>query len=153
MSGALQLTITTPMEVLVDHIPVLSVRAEDASGSFGILPGHADVLTVLTASVLRWKTAEGQAGFCAVGPGLLTVSGGIRVDVACRKAIPGEALEALEQEVRSFKQGETEADRQARVEQMRLHANAVRQMMRFLRPDRPGVLDHPPSVTPTGGET
>ncbi|ATG48596.1 F0F1 ATP synthase subunit epsilon [Celeribacter ethanolicus] len=149
----LELTITTPMEVLVDHLPVRSLRAEDASGSFGILPGHSDVLTVLTASVLRWKTAEGQAGFCAVGPGLLTVSGGDRVDIACRKAIPGEALEVLEQEVRHFKQGETEADRQARVEQMRLHANAVRQMMRFLRPDRPGVLDHPPSVTPTEGET
>ena len=38
MSTALHLTITTPAVILVDSDDVASVRAEDASGSFGILP-------------------------------------------------------------------------------------------------------------------
>src|SRR2546429_1741177 len=48
MSAALHLTITTPAVILVDSDDVASVRAEDASGSFGILPSHADLLTMLT---------------------------------------------------------------------------------------------------------
>ena len=57
MSAGLHLTVTTPMEVLVDATGVRSVRAEDASGAFGILPGRADFLTSLPASVLRWRDA------------------------------------------------------------------------------------------------
>ena len=51
MRGALHLTITTPMAMLVDAADVRSVRAEDESGHFGILPGHSDYLTALPASV------------------------------------------------------------------------------------------------------
>lgn len=152
MSAALSLTITTPMEVLVDHAQVRSVRAEDASGSFGLLPGHADFLTVLPASVLRWKEPDGTARFCAVGPGLLTVLGGTEVNVSCRKAILGADLEALEGEVEGLRHAETDADRRARVEQLRLHANAVRQMMRLLRPEQSGAFEHPPAPGPQGGQ-
>ena len=53
MSGGLHLTIATPAKLLVDIEDVRSVRAEDASGSFGILAGHADLLTVLSLSVVR----------------------------------------------------------------------------------------------------
>ena len=42
---------------------VVSVRAEDASGSFGILPGHADFLTSLAPSVVRWRRRDGRAAF------------------------------------------------------------------------------------------
>ncbi|SFJ12880.1 F0F1 ATP synthase subunit epsilon [Celeribacter neptunius] len=150
MTKTFRLTITTPMELLLDQVPVLSLRAEDESGSFGILKGHTDFLTVLPASILRWISAAGETRYCAVGPGLLTVSGGDQVAVSCRKAILGDELDKLEAEVRELRQGEADLDRQARVEQMRLHANAVRQMMRFLRPARPGMLDHPPSVTAGG---
>ena len=52
MSG-LHLTIATPAAVLVDADGVASLRAEDESGAFGVLPGHADLLTVLPPSVLR----------------------------------------------------------------------------------------------------
>ena len=54
MSAGLRLTIATPAALLVDVDNVRSLRAEDMSGSFGVLPGHADLLTVLPASVLRW---------------------------------------------------------------------------------------------------
>jgi len=144
MTEALHLTISTPMEILVDASVIASIRAEDASGSFGVLPGHTDFLTVLRPSVLRWVDTGGRMRFCALRSGLLTVRGGTRVAVACREGVLGDDLEALRQRVRDMRRDEADEDRRSRVEHMRLHAQAVRQMMRFLRPGRSGALDHPP---------
>ena len=47
MSVGLHLTLATPTALLVDENGVVSVRAEDESGSFGILPGHAEWATFL----------------------------------------------------------------------------------------------------------
>jgi len=138
MSAALHLTITTPAVVLVESDDVVSVRAEDASGSFGILPSHADLLTMLTPSVVRWRTAAGHAGFCAVKGGVLTVSQGRRVAIACRDGIVEDSLRTLEDRVRAVRAEQAEADRRARVAQVQLHMRAVRQLVRYLRPGQAG---------------
>ena len=135
MNGTLHLTITTPSQILVKSDDVVAVRAEDESGSFGILPGHADLLTVLVPSVLRWRTADGAARFCAVRGGVFTVASGRDVAVACRGGVVGDSLGELEAKVRAVRAQELEADRKARVEQIRLHALAVRQLVRYLRPN------------------
>jgi F-type H+-transporting ATPase subunit epsilon len=135
MSAALHLTITTPSQILVESDDVVAVRAEDQSGSFGILPGHADLLTVLVPSVLRWRTADGAARYCAVRGGVFTVAAGRDIAVACREGVVGDSLEDLEAKVRTVRAQELEADRKARVEQVRLHALAVRQLLRYLRPN------------------
>ena len=135
MSGTLHLTVTTPAQILVASDNVMAVRAEDQSGSFGILPGHADLLTVLVPSVLRWRTADGAACFCAVRGGVFTISSGRDVAVACREGVVGDSLEDLEAKVRTVRAQELEADRKARVEQIRMHALAVRQLVRYLRPN------------------
>ena len=135
MSGTLHLTVTTPAQILVESDNVVAVRAEDQSGSFGILPGHADLLTVLVPSVLRWRTADGAARFCAVRGGVFTVSSGRDVAVACREGVVGDSLDELQAKVRAVRAQELEADREARVEQIRLHALAVRQLVRYLRPN------------------
>lgn len=140
MSRALTLTITTPTRILVEGLEVHAVRAEDETGSFGILPGHTDFLTVLPASVVRWRTADDVTHYCAQGGGLLTVQGGAQVSVACRQGTLGDDLARLEQEVERLRATETDSARKARVEQMRLHANAVRQLMRLLRPGRAGTF-------------
>lgn len=134
---ALHLRITTPMSILVDDPGATSVRAEDESGGFGILPGHTDLLTVLPASVVRWRRADGTQRFCALRGGLMTVEDGTSVAIACRQGLVGDDLHALEHEVIRMRSAETDADRRARVEQMRMHANAVRQLMRYLRPGTP----------------
>ena len=54
----MRLLITTPTAVIVDEQHVVAVRAEDESGSFGILNGHADYLTALTVSVVSWRHAD-----------------------------------------------------------------------------------------------
>ena len=143
MSTALHLTVTTPAVVLVDSDDVASVRAEDESGSFGILPSHADLLTMLTPSVVRWRTVSGRTGFCAVKGGVLTVSQGRRVAIACREGIVDDSLETLEQRVRQVRAEQLEAERRARVAQVQLHMRAVRQLVRYLRPGSAGELHVP----------
>ncbi len=131
---ALRLTIATPSQVWFDGVEIVSLRAEDASGSFGIRTGHADFVTQLTSSVVRWTGTDGVARFCAVNGGVLLVLGGSTVSIACREAIPGESLEELEMIVRRRHADEDDAARRARVDQLRLHARVVRQMLRYLRP-------------------
>jgi F-type H+-transporting ATPase subunit epsilon len=66
----MRLRIVTPLSVVVDE-DADSLRAEDASGSFGIRPGHAPFLTALAISIVSWKTASGRASSgsapCAAG--------------------------------------------------------------------------------------
>lgn len=146
MSGALHLTLTTPMALLVDDASVTSLRAEDESGAFGILPGHTDLLTALPASVLRWRDGDGARHYCAIRGGLMTVTGGARVAIACRDGILGDDLPTLEARVRDLRAAELEAERKGRVEQTRLHTQAVRRMMRYMRAGHAVAMEHPPGV-------
>jgi len=134
MSKALRLTITTPNVLLVDEEGVQSVRAEDETGGFGLLPGHADFLTVLPASVVRWRTAAGLEAYCALRGGVLTTSRGERVSIACRQGVLGQDLQKLEADARRARAERLDEAARARVEQTRLHAQTVRQLIRYLHP-------------------
>jgi F-type H+-transporting ATPase subunit epsilon len=137
MNALLHLTIATPSRVLFDSTEVAALRAEDATGSFGILPGHAAFLTVLAPSVLRWHAADGIEIFCAVKEGVLRVSGGHEVSIACREGVMGTngmSLEVLEAQVDAARAAQIDAVRRARVDETRLHAQAVRRLLRYLRP-------------------
>ncbi len=145
----LALTITTPEAVLVSRADIRSLRAADASGDFGILPGHADLLTVLPASVVRFRAGDEVWHYCAVRGGVMTVSGGRTVAIACRQASLSDDLDALASAVAADRAAGTDADRRARVDEMRLHARAVRQMLRYLRP---GPNEAAGPVPPSGEE-
>jgi F-type H+-transporting ATPase subunit epsilon len=75
----------TPESIVVDS-DVVHVRAEDDSGSFGVLDRHADLLTALTISVVVYRDQDRREHFVAVRGGLLTVTGGVRVRVLTRAA-------------------------------------------------------------------
>ena len=134
MTSGLHLIIATPAKLLIDVEDVRSLRAEDDSGGFGVLPGHADLLTVLPPSVVRWTAEGGSMTYCALSGGVLTVAGGNDVSIACRRGAIGGDLSALRAEIEAMRSAELDADRRARVEQMRLHARALRQLMRYLKP-------------------
>jgi F-type H+-transporting ATPase subunit epsilon len=134
MSEALRVTIATPSGLLVDSPDVAAFRAEDATGSFGILPGHADFLSVLVPCVLRWRTMGGERRFCAVSGAVLRVVNGRRISIACRDGELGDALETLEARVRNVREARLDAARRARVEQIRVNALAIRQILKYLRP-------------------
>jgi F-type H+-transporting ATPase subunit epsilon len=135
MTRSLHLIVTTPAKVLAEANNVVSVRAEDESGSFGILPGHSDLLTVLTPSVVHWRGADGATSFCAVRGGVFTVSAGRNVALACREGVVSDSLQDLEAKVRAARAQQLEDDRKARVQEVRAHAFAVRQLVRYLHPD------------------
>jgi len=134
-----RLRIVTPLSVVVDEEGVLALCAEDASGSFGILPGHADFLTSLAISVVNWKSGDGRRRFCAVRHGVLSVAAGRDVAIATREAVVGDDLATLDQVVLGRFHADIETERAERVESARLQLNAIRQIMRHLRPDGRGA--------------
>jgi F-type H+-transporting ATPase subunit epsilon len=137
----MRLLITTPTFVVIDEQNVVAIRAEDESGSFGILSGHADFLTALTVSVVSWHHADDRQRFCGVRRGVLSVTNGIEVAIATREAIVGDDLARLEQVVLAQFRDELEAERTARTESLRLQMQAIRQIVRYLRPERLGLFE------------
>lgn len=131
----MKLRIITPLEVVVDEDGVLALRAEDSSGGFGILSHHADFLTSLTVSVVGWKSADAKRHFCAVRRGVLSVTDGEAISIATREAIVGDDLATLDQTVLARFRADVETERTEHVESTRLQLNAIRQIMRHLRPD------------------
>lgn len=136
----MRLLITTPTAVVVDEPDTVAVRAEDESGSFGILPGHADFLTALTVSVVSWRRTDGARRFCAVRRGVLAVSRGTLVAIATREALVGDNLDHLEHVVLANFRNNVEAERTARTASLQLQMKAIRQIVRYLRPERPGAF-------------
>lgn len=137
MSAAMSLRIITPLAVIVDQ-QVARLRASDASGSFGILPGHADFLTRLAISVVTWVTPDGAARFCAVRGGALTVRAG-KVAIATREAVTGDDLDRLDREVLSRFRANLDEERVEHVETTRLQLHVMRQMLLRLRPKPRGT--------------
>jgi F-type H+-transporting ATPase subunit epsilon len=136
----MRLLITTPTTVVIDEPDVVSLRAEDQTGSFGILDRHTDFLAALTMSVVAWRHADGRQRYCAVRRGILRVGGGKEVAIATREAIVGDDLDRLEHVVLTQLRSTLDAERTARTESLRLQMKAIRQIVRYLRPERPNIL-------------
>jgi F-type H+-transporting ATPase subunit epsilon len=128
----MRLLIVTPLSVVVDE-DANSLRAEDASGSFGILPGHAPFLTALSISIVSWRTPEAER-FCALRGGVLTVDDGSSVHIATREAVVGHDLATLGTEVLARFRSDADEERAEHVETMRLQFNAIRHMISRLKP-------------------
>jgi len=134
----MKLVVTTPTSIAIDEQAVRSVRAEDASGSFGIEPHHADLLTTLSICVVRWRDHRDAEHYVAVRGGVLRVERGNLVEIATREAVVGHDLEHLRSEVLSAMIKNLEAEEVARSGALRLEHAAIRQIYRYLRPtDQP----------------
>ncbi|MBV8411294.1 MAG: F0F1 ATP synthase subunit epsilon [Alphaproteobacteria bacterium] len=140
----MRLLIATPTTIVVDEPEVSAVRAEDESGSFGILEGHDGLLTVLTVSVVSWHRADAPRQYCAVRRGILSISGGREVAIATREAIVGDDLDRLEQVVLAEFRHKTDNERAARAAGLQLQMKAIRQIVRYLRPERRGAEERSP---------
>lgn len=129
----MRLRIVTPLAIIVDREDVVSIRAEDASGSFGILTGHADFLTALTISVLSYKAADDAWHYCAVRGGVMAVNSGRDVLVTSRDVVEGDDLDTLDETVLARFRADIETERSEHAESTRLHLAAIRQIMQHLR--------------------
>ncbi|CAN5677806.1 hypothetical protein BH11PSE1_BH11PSE1_13090 [soil metagenome] len=115
----------------------MSLRAEDATGGFGILPHHADFLTSLSISVVSWQNGDEVSRFCAVRHGVLTVSGGSEIAIATHEAVVGDNLADLDQTVLSRFRADRDIERTEHVESTRLQLAAIRRIMSQLGQGRP----------------
>lgn len=129
----MRLRVTTPTTVVVDAEDTMSVRGEDATGHFGILPGHADFLTVLEPSVVTWRDAADGEHFVAVRGGILTVRGGRTIDVVTREAVAGDDLTVLREAVLAHLRDAAREETQERARAAQLHMALVRYVTRYLR--------------------
>jgi F-type H+-transporting ATPase subunit epsilon len=136
----MRLRIVTPLAIVIDEEGVAAARAEDTTGCFGIWPQHADFLTSLTISVVSWDNSTGIRNYCAVRRGVLALDGGRNITVATREAVAGKDLATLDQSVLARFRADIETERSEHVESTRLQLDAIRQIMRHLRPDQSGRL-------------
>jgi F-type H+-transporting ATPase subunit epsilon len=132
----MRLQIVTPLAVEAELTDIASVRADDRTGSFVILPHHADFITVLAITVVEWCTATDEKGHIAVRGGILRVEGGDLVQIATRQAVSGPTLETLGTAVLDQLRDEAEAEAKTRVAATRLHMGLIRQLDRYLQTGR-----------------
>jgi F-type H+-transporting ATPase subunit epsilon len=136
-----RLTVTTPLAIVVEADDVAHLRAEDETGAFGILPGHADFLTALAVSVASWRDDRGAEHHVAVRGGMLEVRGGDTIAIASPEAVTGDDLHHLESEVLARFRRQLAEEQAARTDAQRLYLAAIRQIVRFLRMEQaPSML-------------
>ncbi len=133
----MRFTVTTPFAVVVDADGVAHVRAEDETGAFGILPGHADFLTALSTSVVTWRDAHLVEHHIAVRGGMLEVRGGEVVSIATREAVADEDLGHLKAKVLADFARRRDDEARARVDAQRLYMAAIREMLRLAGAEPP----------------
>ncbi|MBX3611073.1 MAG: F0F1 ATP synthase subunit epsilon [Hydrogenophaga sp.] len=136
----IHLRIADPGAVAIDAQGIRSVRASDASGGFGLWPGHEDLLAVLTVGVVSWRDQSDQWHHCAVRGGVLAMRQGNDIHVATREAIAGDDLQLLEQTVIARLHSRQLAQDEAQRETRQLELRALRELMRPLR--RSAVTAH-----------
>lgn len=135
----MNLTIATPLELVVDGADVSHLRAEDETGAFGLLPGHADFLTELAISVVTWRDETGAEHHVAVRGGMLSVRDGAMIKIATREAVPGDDLEHLETEVLDRFRRHISEEKSARTDAHRLYLAAIQQIVTALHPNSSGI--------------
>lgn len=127
----MRLVVTTPAAIVLDVEDVLHVRAEDATGAFGIHARHADLLAVLAVSVIGYRDQAGVERYVAVRGGVLRVRGGEVVEVATSEALAGDDLDALQPAVLARYRAHAEAEATARTRAQQLHLLAMRSLHRY----------------------
>lgn len=127
----MRLLITTPLATVVDTSDVSRVRAEDETGAFGILPGHADFLTTLSVSVVTWHN-HGKEHHVAVRGGVLSVREGDQISIVTRQAVTEETLDRLGAAVLDQMKKAEEQEAATRLSGTRLELATMRQIQRYL---------------------
>lgn len=124
--------VATPAAIVVDSADVAHVRAEDETGAFGILEGHAEFLTVLVPCVVTWRDRQGREGHVAVRGGVLAVRDRRQIEIATREAVGEETLQKLGESVLARFRAYVEAEEQSRTTAAQLQAATIRQLQRYL---------------------
>ena len=132
MSGTLELALLSPVEPDIEARHAIAVTARDASGSFAILPGHADFVAALVPCLLEWTDAAGAVHYVGVPGGILRSAGGVRVEVMARRHYPGDSPASVAAALRGDMGRARAADDSRRQALDRLEAEIAGQLARRL---------------------
>lgn len=129
----MRLVIATPLEIVADVADVRRVRAEDRTGSFALLRGHAELVSALEVSVLSFLESSGRERYVALRGGLLTVSRDGLVTVATREAVLEDDLDRLSRGVLDAMRQRAAAAHAASVATLALERGLLRRAAERLR--------------------
>ena len=116
----MKLRVFTPTEVVLEE-EVAHVTVEDPTGSLGIRPGHAPLVTPLVQGILVARAADGRERYLALDGGVALVNRDV-VEVVSRQAVESDDPAHLEEVVlREFeKRADQEKSSSVAFEKMRL---------------------------------
>jgi len=146
----MRMIVTTPFSVIADVDDMRALRAEDETGAFGILPGHADFLTVLGISVISWRDAGGEEHHIAVSGGILSVRSGSLVEIAAHEAFAEDTLATLGTIVEEQFRRQTESEQESWIAAARLQYATIRSIERYIRVGRGTAT---PELLPTADDS
>jgi F-type H+-transporting ATPase subunit epsilon len=120
------------LEVLVPDGVVLRERiaglqAADASGRFGVRPGHETFLTLLAPCVLLYRDENGREHYAAADGGVLLVEGE-RVVVVTHEAVVADRLESVADAAAAMLEARRLHEKMARTEFAELQTALLRQL-------------------------
>lgn len=107
-AGLFALRIVTPQRVAERQASYLRLR--DASGHFGVMRGHADLVTVLEPGLGYYRTEPGAEVFLAVDGGLFTFAAG-RASIASREVFEGPDAAQLARRIEEARERRRESER------------------------------------------
>jgi len=104
-----KLRVFTPTEVVLEE-DVAHVTVEDPTGSLGIRPGHAPLVTPLVQGILIARGTDGRERYLALDGGVALVNRDT-MEVVSRQAVESEDMDHLEQTVLAEFQRRAQEDR------------------------------------------
>lgn len=111
---------------------VVSFVGEDASGSFGILPGHARLSTVLEFGLARFR-ADGEGWQFLAAPGAVIHCAGNELHFTTRRYLRDSDFERVRTALREQLLAEEEALRTVKQSLRRLEEEMLRRLWKMRR--------------------
>lgn len=129
---------TLGLEILVPDAVVLDTRvtgvqAADATGRFGLRPGHERFVAVLAPALLVYTDEAGRERYAAVDGGVLVLEGD-RVSVVTREAVLADRLEDVAETAAAILDTRRRQEEHARSEFDELQTALVKQLARLGKP-------------------
>jgi F-type H+-transporting ATPase subunit epsilon len=123
---SLDLEILVPDGVAL-RAQVVSLGAADASGRFGVRPGHEAFLTLLVPCVLSFREEDGRERYAAAAGGVLVVEKD-HVSVVTREAVVADRLEDVADAAAAMLEARRRQERAARTEFAELQTSLLREL-------------------------